>query len=150
MHSVFDHLRIRLGLLTILSIVCLFPTSCRLVLHIFLKENGPIVRYDEGLKQLGCKVVRKRYRAAQQLLLGCKLDINCVSALDLQVVPGVGPSLSKKIVTHRIKRGVFGSMKALVRVKGIGVKMMRRFSEYADVFSPSCAQKKTNQSKQGR
>lgn len=58
------------------------------------------------------------------------LDLNRANAKALQALPGVGPATSASIVADRNKRGAFGSVEALQRVKGIGpakLKAIRPF-----------------------
>jgi competence protein ComEA len=48
------------------------------------------------------------------------LDLNTADTAQLQQVPGIGPALAKEIAADREKRGPFGSVEELRRVKGIG------------------------------
>ena len=52
-------------------------------------------------------------------LLGAPLDLNRAGALDLALLPGVGPTLARRIVDDRRARGPLGSPEELVRVRGI-------------------------------
>lgn len=56
------------------------------------------------------------------------VDVNKASAKELDAVKGIGPAMSKRIVTER-KKGEFKSWDDLVsRVKGIGDKSAAKFS----------------------
>ena len=50
------------------------------------------------------------------------VDVNTASASLLSYVVGIGPSLSKKIVTFRNEKGTFTSRKDLLSVPGLGAK----------------------------
>lgn len=58
------------------------------------------------------------------------VDINKASAADLTKVPGIGPSLAKRIIDFREKNGAFGRVEDLVKVQGIGEKSLQRLSPY--------------------
>lgn len=57
------------------------------------------------------------------------VDINRASAADLQALPGIGPALAERIVTHRETHGPFRQPGDLRDVSGIGEV---RFQELAD------------------
>ncbi len=48
------------------------------------------------------------------------VDVNSATADELELLPGVGPSLAGRIVLDRQERGRFASPADLDRVKGIG------------------------------
>jgi competence protein ComEA len=48
------------------------------------------------------------------------VNINQATAEQLQTLPGVGPSLSARILDYRTENGPFKSLDQLVEVKGIG------------------------------
>ncbi|MBS2017915.1 MAG: helix-hairpin-helix domain-containing protein, partial [Deltaproteobacteria bacterium] len=50
------------------------------------------------------------------------VEVNTASAPLLARVAGIGPSLAKKIVAHRDKRGSFRARKELLEVSGLGPK----------------------------
>ena len=49
-----------------------------------------------------------------------RLDINHASALELQLLPGIGPALASRIVQHRQGHGPFATIESLDDVHGIG------------------------------
>ena len=59
------------------------------------------------------------------LLMGVPLDLNQASAADLQIIPGIGPNLSRRITEDRRARGSFPNIMALRRVRGIGPKLQK-------------------------
>jgi competence protein ComEA len=54
------------------------------------------------------------------------LDLNRAGAADLELLPGVGPALAQRIVSHRATHGAFSSVDALSQVRGIGPKTLAR------------------------
>jgi uncharacterized protein len=81
-------------------------------------------------------------------LLAKKLDLvveSCVNAVGvaldtasaslLAYVAGIGPSLAKKIVSHRDKRGAFRSRKGLLEVPGLGPKAFEQAAGFLRVPS---------------
>jgi competence ComEA-like helix-hairpin-helix protein len=54
------------------------------------------------------------------------LDLNRAGAGDLELLPGVGPALARRIVSHRTTHGAFTSIDALGQVRGIGPKTLAR------------------------
>ncbi|HKW11131.1 MAG TPA: helix-hairpin-helix domain-containing protein, partial [Gemmatimonadaceae bacterium] len=48
------------------------------------------------------------------------IDVDIATAAQLDALPGVGPVLARRITVDREKRGPFGSIANLRRVKGIG------------------------------
>ncbi len=56
-------------------------------------------------------------------------DINLASAIDLQQVSGIGPSLSRNILEYRDAQGPFQTMDELQEVSGIGAERLKRLKE---------------------
>jgi competence protein ComEA len=48
------------------------------------------------------------------------ININIATALELEVLPGIGPKTAEAIVLFREKQGPFHSLEQLKEVKGIG------------------------------
>ena len=68
----------------------------------------------------------RELRGVQSLLLGVSLDLNQATADELTLVSGIGPKLSRKILSYRQETGAFTSISELERVKGIGPKLRSR------------------------
>lgn len=62
-----------------------------------------------------------------------QVDINTAGAAELERMPGVGPTLAKRIVDYRRAHGPFQSPDDLQRVQGIGPKTYETLREYATV-----------------
>lgn len=63
------------------------------------------------------------------------VELNTASASLLSYVAGVGPSLAKKIITHRQTQGAFDTRNALLKVKGLGPKTFEQAAGFLRVFS---------------
>lgn len=57
---------------------------------------------------------------------GRPLDVNRASAIELTLLPGVGPKLASEIVAVRARAGPFRDAAALGRVRGIGPKTLTK------------------------
>jgi competence protein ComEA len=61
---------------------------------------------------------------------GRGIDPNRATAEELELLPGVGPSLAKRIVAERAAGGPFREARDLRRVKGIGEKTLKRLAPW--------------------
>jgi competence protein ComEA len=61
------------------------------------------------------------------------IDINKATVLDLQKLPGIGPSLAKQIVAYREKNGPFRRVEDLMAIKGIGFKKWKKIRPYVRI-----------------
>jgi len=64
------------------------------------------------------------------------IDVDRATAEELERLPGIGPSLSKRIVADRAEHGPFGSIEGLQRVKGIGPALSRKVQPYVTFSLP--------------
>ncbi len=62
------------------------------------------------------------------------VDLDHASAVELDRLPGIGPSLAARIVADRDSAGPFGSLEGLQRVRGIGPALAAKISPFV-VFS---------------
>lgn len=60
---------------------------------------------------------------------GGVVNINSATEKELAYLPGIGPSKASKIVAYRMKRP-FKRISHLARVRGIGLKTVRRLKSY--------------------
>jgi competence ComEA-like helix-hairpin-helix protein len=72
----------------------------------------------------------KAVALAQPLGAGERIDIDRADARELARLPGVGPTLAKRIVADRQNRGAFGGTSGLDRVSGIGPAMLAKLSPH--------------------
>jgi len=66
------------------------------------------------------------------------INLNTAPAELLSLLPGVGPAKADAIVTYR-RRRPFRTVDELVRIKGIGRKMVRRLRPHLAVAGPTTA-----------
>ncbi len=62
-----------------------------------------------------------------------RLDLNRAAPAELQRLPGIGPTLAKRIVEARERQGRFASPEDLRRVPGIGPKKFEAIRELVTV-----------------
>ena len=70
-----------------------------------------------------------------------KLDLNIANAVELEILPGIGPMKAKAIVDYRKQNGCFNHLGQLTEVKGIGKKTLERIAPYVLVsteVAPAC------------
>lgn len=65
-------------------------------------------------------------RAQSERLL---IDINRATAEELELLPGLGPALSRRVVEYRKINGPFARIEDLVRVQGIGPITLQRIKD---------------------
>ena len=61
------------------------------------------------------------------------VSVNSGNAEDLQVLPGIGETLSQLIISERIRNGDYYYPEDLTAVKGIGMKKLEQFRELLDL-----------------
>ncbi|HET9014229.1 MAG TPA: ComEA family DNA-binding protein [Thermomicrobiaceae bacterium] len=52
------------------------------------------------------------------------VNVNTASAAELESLPGIGPTLSQRIVEYRTQHGPFANLDALDQVRGISARMV--------------------------
>jgi competence protein ComEA len=73
-----------------------------------------------------------RARGGKKSVTG-KLNLNSASDEQLQMLPGVGPSKSERIIAWRQKNGGFKRVADLRKVKGFGYKTLKKLEPYLDI-----------------
>jgi competence protein ComEA len=76
------------------------------------------------------KSSRRPSAQADALRDGRRIDPNRATAEELELLPGVGPSLARRLVESREAQGPFRSPQALRRVKGVGAKTLAKFERF--------------------
>ncbi len=61
------------------------------------------------------------------------VDINTADSAALESVPGIGKSLSQRILAFRDKNGPFQSVDDLLKIQGIGEKSIQKLRPYLTV-----------------
>jgi len=62
-----------------------------------------------------------------------RLDLNSATRAELEALPGIGPTLARRIVEHRETTGGFKSVEDLLNINGIGEKTLLRVREWVRV-----------------
>jgi competence protein ComEA len=86
------------------------------------KGEGGLKRAPKGIKQDEIKIKIGTMDAHKLLVFNIPLDLNRVSVEDLCLLPGIGESLAREIITYRERRRGFRSVEELKNIKGIGDK----------------------------
>ncbi len=61
------------------------------------------------------------------------LNINQATAEELQLLPGLGPSLSRRVVSYREAHGGYAKIEDIMQVDGIGPKTFQRIRDCISV-----------------
>jgi competence protein ComEA len=125
--------------LTPLAVVVLGLTLLGALLHVHRGGTAPS-RCDQPAivdSTLVCDG-RGRPPGARAWLVGDKLDVNAARRHELELVPGIGPSLARAIMDTRRARGPYASTAALDDVPGVGPKTLAKLERYVVVL-PSIA-----------
>ncbi len=69
--------------------------------------------------------LKKNYAVLVEEVL-VQISINDADISELENLPGIGPSLAKKIVEYREANGNFKNLEDLKKVKGIGDKLFQK------------------------
>ena len=88
---------------------------------------------SRGIIQNVIKIKLGRMEANKLLALSIPLDLNRVSVEDLCLIPGIGESLAREIVTYRERRKGFHSVEELINIKGIEKKKYQSFKTFFTV-----------------
>lgn len=92
-------------------------------------SNGDILTVEFD-KNGGVVIARGSMAAKERIVLKIPLDINKMSVADFDALPGIGPSLAKRIVVFRQNNGGSMYVKQLQSIEGIGEKGYHRLKKY--------------------
>lgn len=66
-----------------------------------------------------------------------KININTATIEELRLLPGVGDSTAKNILTYRKANGPFKALSDVTKVKGIGEKKLKKLQGYLKIDGKS-------------
>ncbi len=75
--------------------------------------------------------------ATRALREGERIPLDRATAEDLELLPGIGPAMARRIVESRATEGPFRAVDELDRVKGIGPRTVERLRPFLAVEAPS-------------
>jgi DNA uptake protein ComE-like DNA-binding protein len=82
-----------------------------------------------------------------------RLDLDLATAAEIDSVPGIGPTLAKRIVADRMANGAFRELVALRRVKGLPLKLLSHLDSlvsFSGVYKPPQASDTVMTAKQSK
>lgn len=65
------------------------------------------------------------------------VDVNAADAVELAQLPGLGPTMARRIVDHRRDRGPFITIDSLLDVPGIGATTLARMRPHLRPIDPT-------------
>jgi len=84
---------------------------------------------DEEAFRLSFQVGDQDYRYTRAF----KVDLNHSPADSLELIPGIGPVFSERIVAYRDSAGGFAKIEDVMQVKGIGYTTFEKIKGYLEV-----------------
>jgi competence ComEA-like helix-hairpin-helix protein len=84
-------------------------------------------------------------RQAAALRDGDRMDVNRATAEELELLPGVGPSLARRLVEAREAGGPFLRAADLSRVRGVGLKTREKLAKFLRFDSEQLEQARQSQ-----
>jgi DNA uptake protein ComE-like DNA-binding protein len=94
----------------------------------------------DGIRSAAVLAVRRQAFAPPRQAVD--MDVRTVKEID--ALPGVGPSLARRLVANRDSVGAFGCLEALRAVKGVSRPLLRRLDSlvtFSGVPRPACGQR---------
>lgn len=77
--------------------------------------------------KIGTKVLRSQEVGGEEAVqVIFPININTADAATLQLLPGIGPAFSQRIIEFRTEKGGFNSVEELIQIRGIGEKTMQQ------------------------
>ena len=131
----FDYMKKHIPLLISISFVVLYLLWLILSSLFFMPASGYRI-HDRTVSEdviLAGRDSSSRHNASRELLPGEKIDLNTADADTLQLLRGIGPSLSSAIIDYRQEHGPFQSIEDLLLVPGIGEKKYAAVCDYITV-----------------
>ncbi len=64
------------------------------------------------------------------------IDLNIATETELSSLPGIGETLSQRIIAYRQEHGTFTSVEELLEVKGISKNLFTKIKPYLTVGGP--------------
>ena len=91
----------------------------------------------ESTAAMDARPTRSGVGRKSSALRPASLDPDRATASEWERLPGIGPALAQRIVSDRTARGPFRSADGLLRVRGIGPKILERIRPYLRPVVPA-------------
>ncbi|HEX7713718.1 MAG TPA: helix-hairpin-helix domain-containing protein [Bacillota bacterium] len=98
--------------------------------QIYLALQGETVPVNTPKKTSTASSVSRKSKLQPALKPSFPYDLNTVTLKELDIVPGIGPSLAQKILEYRTTHGRFQSYDELLNVSGVGTAKLDKFRSY--------------------
>ncbi len=104
-----------------------------------IPKNVPPTSFESGTTitvfQTGRGLIidAKPMEPAKRILYGIPIDLNEIRTEELELLPGIGPTLAQRIVLYREDKGRFTRLEELRNVSGIGGKKFESLRRYLTV-----------------
>ncbi len=94
-------------------------------------HSGQEIRLDAGGGSLSCSFapLAERYR----YFLGMPMNMNRAGEEELELLPGIGKALARRIRQGGDERGGFSTMNELLSIRGIGAGLLKKVGRHATV-----------------
>ena len=92
-------------------------------------RSGDVIEVAAGERQ-PVEISMTSMGARERMLLRIPLRPDEMDVADWDALPGIGPALARAIVADRQNHGDFGRVEALLRVPGIGEKLLRKIERF--------------------
>lgn len=121
--------RQELGIFILVSLL-MFSTLLDYSNHTCLQDAEEI---SSEQNMVYCPIDSQSMLAAHCVLLGLAIPINAAKAKHLEIIPGIGPTLAKRIVNWREIHGRIESVEEITGVSGVGPRRLAVLSQYVAV-----------------
>ena len=69
----------------------------------------------------------------ERLLLGIPMPLNTATEQNLELIPGIGPQLARRIIIFRKQNGPYEDIADFLNVEGIGEKKLKEIAPYVTI-----------------
>lgn len=107
--------------------------TARLNLAQLLTDGTQIFIASDGGDAGGADPATARASSVSGSGAGGRININTASAVELESLPGIGPSLAGRIVDYRDEYGLFDTVDDLTNVRGIGAATLESIRDLVTV-----------------
>ncbi|MFH1700697.1 MAG: helix-hairpin-helix domain-containing protein [Candidatus Zixiibacteriota bacterium] len=122
MNRFFDFSREQMRTLVVLAIIVVLAGSYKFIRDYYIKPSRPASAW--------------KISKLETLEANLKVDLNYSPADSLELVPGLGPILSQRIIDYRTQNGNYPAVDSVMNVPGIGEIKFNQIRPYLKVTLP--------------